>query len=72
MGGSDLLRTHPPGVPCWIDNAQPDAAAAARFYGGHHQPVPSARLTGPPDPEAATTVTWRLTAAWSAAFTLLA
>lgn len=24
----------PPGVPCWIDTAQPDAPAAAAFYGG--------------------------------------
>jgi hypothetical protein len=25
---------YPPGVPCWIDTAQPDAEAAAAFYGG--------------------------------------
>jgi uncharacterized protein len=25
---------YPPGVPCWIDTAQPDPEAAARFYGG--------------------------------------
>ena len=23
-----------PGVPCWVDTTQPDAAAAAEFYGG--------------------------------------
>jgi predicted enzyme related to lactoylglutathione lyase len=23
-----------PGVPCWIDTTQPDADAAAEFYGG--------------------------------------
>src|SRR4051812_50213373 len=27
-------ETYPPGVPCWIDAAQPDPAAAAEFYGG--------------------------------------
>jgi predicted enzyme related to lactoylglutathione lyase len=25
---------YPPGVPCWIDTAQPDPEVAARFYGG--------------------------------------
>ena len=25
---------YPPGVPCWVDTAQPDGPAAARFYGG--------------------------------------
>ena len=25
---------YPPGVPCWIDTAQPDAEAAVAFYGG--------------------------------------
>jgi uncharacterized protein len=25
---------YPPGVPCWVDTAQPDPAAAAGFYGG--------------------------------------
>lgn len=25
---------YPPGVPCWVDTAQPDAQAAAEFYGG--------------------------------------
>ena len=25
---------YPPGVPCWIDTAQPDPEAAVRFYGG--------------------------------------
>jgi uncharacterized protein len=25
---------YPPGVPCWIDTAQPDPEAATRFYGG--------------------------------------
>jgi predicted enzyme related to lactoylglutathione lyase len=25
---------YPAGVPCWIDSAQPDPQAAARFYGG--------------------------------------
>jgi predicted enzyme related to lactoylglutathione lyase len=25
---------YPPGVPCWIDTAQPDPAAAVAFYGG--------------------------------------
>ncbi len=25
---------YPPGVPCWIDTAQPDPEAAAAFYGG--------------------------------------
>lgn len=25
---------YPPGVPCWIDTAQPDQDAAMRFYGG--------------------------------------
>ena len=25
---------YPPGVPCWVDTAQPDPEAAARFYGG--------------------------------------
>jgi uncharacterized protein len=25
---------YPPGVPCWVDTAQPDALVAARFYGG--------------------------------------
>ena len=30
-----LQRTeYPPGVPCWIDTAQPDPEAATRFYGG--------------------------------------
>jgi predicted enzyme related to lactoylglutathione lyase len=30
-----LERTeYPPGVPCWIDTAQPDPEAATRFYGG--------------------------------------
>jgi predicted enzyme related to lactoylglutathione lyase len=24
---------YPPGVPCWVDMLQPDAQAAARFYG---------------------------------------
>ncbi len=24
---------HPPGVPCWVDTAQPDPEAAVRFYG---------------------------------------
>jgi predicted enzyme related to lactoylglutathione lyase len=24
---------YPPGVPCWVDTAQPDPEAAARFYG---------------------------------------
>jgi hypothetical protein len=23
----------PPGVPCWVDTAQPDPEAAAAFYG---------------------------------------
>ncbi len=27
-------RTYPPGVPCWIDTAQPDVEAAAEFYTG--------------------------------------
>ncbi len=27
-------REYPPGVPCWVDSAQPDAEVAARFYGG--------------------------------------
>ena len=27
-------RTYPHGVPCWVDVAQPDADAAAAFYGG--------------------------------------
>ena len=25
---------YPPGVPCWVDTAQPDPDAAAEFYGG--------------------------------------
>ena len=25
---------YPPGVPCWVDTAQPDPEAATRFYGG--------------------------------------
>jgi predicted enzyme related to lactoylglutathione lyase len=25
---------YPPGVPCWVDRAQPDPEAAVRFYGG--------------------------------------
>ena len=25
---------YPPGVPCWVDTAQPDPEAAASFYGG--------------------------------------
>src|SRR2546430_488612 len=25
---------YPPGVPCWIDTAQPDPEAAVQFYGG--------------------------------------
>ena len=25
---------YPPGVPCWIDTAQPDPEAATKFYGG--------------------------------------
>ena len=25
---------YPPGVPCWVDTAQPDPEAAAAFYGG--------------------------------------
>src|SRR4051794_38404846 len=25
---------YPAGVPCWVDTAQPDAQAAAEFYGG--------------------------------------
>jgi uncharacterized protein len=25
---------YPPGVPCWVDTAQPDPEAAVRFYGG--------------------------------------
>ena len=25
---------YPPGVPCWVDTAQPDPEAAARFYAG--------------------------------------
>src|SRR4029450_3560847 len=25
---------YPPGVPCWIDTAEPDPEAATRFYGG--------------------------------------
>jgi predicted enzyme related to lactoylglutathione lyase len=25
---------YPPGVPCWVDTAQPDAEAAVRFYAG--------------------------------------
>jgi uncharacterized protein len=25
---------YPPGVPCWVDTAQPDPEAAIRFYGG--------------------------------------
>ena len=31
-----MLERHeyPPGVPCWIDTAQPDPEAATRFYGG--------------------------------------
>ena len=30
-----LERTeYPPGVPCWIDTAQPDPEAAVQFYGG--------------------------------------
>jgi uncharacterized protein len=30
-----LERTeYPPGVPCWVDTAQPDPEAATRFYGG--------------------------------------
>lgn len=24
---------YPPGVPCWVDTAQPDPGAAVRFYG---------------------------------------
>lgn len=31
MNGRD---GYPPGVPCWVDTAQPDAQAAADFYGG--------------------------------------
>src|SRR4051794_5162269 len=27
-------ETYPPGVPCWVDTAQPEPAAAAEFYGG--------------------------------------
>jgi len=30
---SDIPRTYPQGVPCWIDTEQPDPEAAARFYG---------------------------------------
>ena len=26
-------RRYPPGVPCWVDTAQPDPSRAARFYG---------------------------------------
>src|SRR3954451_7220948 len=26
-------RRYPPGVPCWVDVAQPDPSAAALFYG---------------------------------------
>ncbi len=29
-----LPERYPPGVPCWIDTAQPDPEAAAAFYGG--------------------------------------
>ncbi|HMF04218.1 MAG TPA: VOC family protein [Acidimicrobiia bacterium] len=31
-----MLERHeyPPGVPCWVDTAQPDPDAATRFYGG--------------------------------------
>jgi uncharacterized protein len=25
---------YPPGVPCWVDTAQPDPEAAVRFYSG--------------------------------------
>ena len=25
---------YPPGVPCWVDTAQPDPQAAVRFYTG--------------------------------------
>src|SRR5258708_110309 len=27
-------ESYPPGVPCWIQTAQPDPDAAARFYAG--------------------------------------
>lgn len=27
-------KTYPPGVPCWVDTAQPDVEAAKDFYGG--------------------------------------
>jgi predicted enzyme related to lactoylglutathione lyase len=27
------MRTYPPGVPCWVDTAQPDPEAACLFYG---------------------------------------
>lgn len=27
-------RTYPPGVPRWVDTAQPDVEAAKEFYGG--------------------------------------
>jgi len=30
---TDIPRTYPQGVPCWIDTEQPDPEAAARFYG---------------------------------------
>ena len=29
----DERQGFPPGVPCWVDTAQPDPEAAARFYG---------------------------------------
>jgi predicted enzyme related to lactoylglutathione lyase len=28
------MKTYPPGVPCWIDCAQPEPATAVDFYGG--------------------------------------
>jgi uncharacterized protein len=35
-GGSSVLERdgYPPGVPCWVDTAQPHPEAAASFYGG--------------------------------------
>ena len=31
---TDIPRTYPAGVPCWIDLTQPDLGEAMRFYGG--------------------------------------
>jgi predicted enzyme related to lactoylglutathione lyase len=35
MTDSFIVRDgYPPGVPCWVDTAQPDVEAGAQFYGG--------------------------------------